>query len=87
MGEKHCRGSQIRTPEEPSPFPKLTASRHGVVSTGQAGDLPDVTSGRAIYPVSKLLSGRADLNRRPHGPEPCVLPTELRPVFCIVRKL
>ena len=26
------------------------------------------------------ISGREDLNLRPHGPEPCALPTELRPV-------
>ena len=27
-------------------------------------------------------SGRLDLNQRPHGPEPCALPTALRPVNC-----
>ena len=39
--------------------------------------------------IGKLISmsGRAELNCRPHGPEPCVLPTELRPDTEITNEL
>ena len=31
------------------------------------------------------FSGRRDSNPRPHGPEPCALPSALRPVFCALK--
>ena len=32
------------------------------------------TSKKVVKDTRKRKSGRADLNRRPHGPEPCALP-------------
>ena len=39
----------------------------------KAGSREDKHTGLSQMDSPVLLSGRADLNRRPHGPEPCAL--------------